>query len=431
MTVPTPVCVIGAGKMGLPVACVFASRGARVVVCDVNPAVVDAINAGRSPFDEPGVPELLAELVATGALRATTDTASATNASEVVVVLVPVLLTPENRADLSIIESVAAILAGSIRPGTMISFETTLPVGGTRRLGALIERGGLTAGEDFDLVFSPERVKSRLVLRNLQINPKIVGGITPRAAARAEAFYAEFLGAPVDNVGSIETAEFAKLAGMVYRDVNIALANELATYAEGLPIDFSRAREAANTDGEAAILVPGIGVGGHCTPVYPWFLINDSVERGAPARLAKAGREVNELQPRRAVDRIEAASGSLRGRRVVILGLGFRPGVKEHTNSPTFALVAALRDLGAEPVVEDPLYSDAELTSLGLEPAGSAKAEVAILVTGHEAFQDGLAKLAARGVRTILDGRHFFPPDDAAAAGMAYLGIGRSQSGLV
>jgi nucleotide sugar dehydrogenase len=420
--------VIGAGKMGLPVACVFASRGARVIVCDVDARIVDEINKGISPIDEPGVPELLAESVASGALRATRDTASAAATSGVIVVLVPVLLTADKQADMSIIDGVAQILATAIQPGTMVSIETTLPVGGTSRLGAIIERGGLRAGQDFDLVFSPERVKSRFVLRNLQINPKIVGGITPEAASRAEAFYAKYLGAPVDNVGSLETAEFAKLAGMVYRDVNIALANELATYAEAHPIDFERALSAANTDGEAAILYPGIGVGGHCTPVYPHFLINDSMQRGVPARLAQVGREINDLQPINALNRIERVTGSLSGRRVVILGLGFRPGVKEHANSPTFALYRGLRERRAIPVVHDPLYTDEELASYGLEPVGSEGAEIAILVTAHEAFREILPALKATGLRTLFDGRRLWSAEQAERLGLRYMSLGAQEA---
>jgi nucleotide sugar dehydrogenase len=418
------VSVIGAGKMGLPVACVFASRGARVIVCDVNSVMVDGINRGISPIDEPGVQDLLAAGVRSGALRATTNTAAAAAASDVVVILVPVLLTPSLDADLAIIESVAETLATSIRPGTMVIVETTLPVGGTRRLGAIIERGGLVAGRDFDLVFSPERVKSRFVLRNLQINPKVVGGGTAEAGARAAAFYADFLGAPVDNVGSLETAEFTKLAGMVYRDVNIALANELAMYAELRPIDFERARQAANTDGEAAILSPGIGVGGHCTPVYPHFLIHDAIERGAPARLAILGREINDFQPEHALDRIEAAIGPLAGRRVAILGLGFRPGVKEHTNSPAFAVFDHLRKRGADPIVVDPLYPDDEIVARGLQPGPLAGAEIAILVTGHELFRDLLPELAASGCQLVFDGRGFWARALAEQAGLTYLAPG-------
>ncbi len=136
----------------------------------------------------------------------------------------------------------------------MVSYETTLPIGGTRALLPILESGGLRGGRDFDLVFSPERVKSQLVIQRLTKNPKIVGGLTPEAAARAAAFYGEHLGAPVINVGALETAEMVKLAGMVYRDVNIALANELARYCEAAGIDFPTVVQAANNDGEANLL---------------------------------------------------------------------------------------------------------------------------------------------------------------------------------
>jgi nucleotide sugar dehydrogenase len=418
------VLVVGAGKMGLPVAAVFASRGARVIVADVNDRVVAQINAGESPIDEPGVPDLVAEMVRLGRLRATTDTGAAAARSDVVVILVPVLLTGGHGPDLAIIRGVAATLAASIRRGTMIVVETTVPIGETRRLGAIVAGGGLRADDEFDLVFSPERVKSQLVLRNLQVNPKVVGGGTPEAAERAASFYRRYLGAPVDVVGSLETAEFVKLAGMIYRDVNIALANELAAYAEGFPIEFERARAAANTDGEAALLEPGIGVGGHCTPVYPHFVIADAVERGVPTRLTQLGRAVNDAQPERALERIEDAVGSLRGRRVAVLGLGFRPNVKEETMSPTVPVVRGLVARGAEAVVIDPLYTAAELAALGL-PTGDLRAiDVAILVTAHPAFRDILPELAAAGCRVVYDGRRLWAPGEVRAAGLIHIAPG-------
>src|SRR5262249_40207669 len=155
-----------------------------------------------------------------------------------------------------------------------------------------------------------ERVKSLLVFAHLTKNPKVVGGLTPAAAERAEAFYREYLGAPVRNVGSLEAAELVKLAGMVYRDVNIALSNELARYAEAAGLDFYPVREAANTDGEAALLMPGIGVGGHCTPVYPYFLIRDGERRGIPTPLAHFSRQINDGQCAHQLDRLERAAGA-------------------------------------------------------------------------------------------------------------------------
>jgi nucleotide sugar dehydrogenase len=435
--------LIGAGKMGLPLACVFADRGGRVIACDANPEVVRAINAGRSPIDEPGVQEILERVVNARRLSATADTPAAVARSEAVVVIVPVLLTPERKADTRIIESVTGQIAQGMKRGTMVSYETTLPIGGTRALLPILESGGLRGGRDFDLVFSPERVKSRLVIERLTKNPKIVGGLTPEAAARAAAFYGEYLGAPVINVGSLETAEMVKLAGMIYRDVNIALANELARYCEAAGIDFPAIVEAANNDGEANLLQAGIGVGGHCTPVYPHFLFQRSGEFGVRAELAELGRAVNDRQPAAVLDRLEREWGPLSGKRALILGLGFRPQVKEDACSPAYALAAELAGRGAQAELHDPLYTPEEIRQRGFTPAAFAvkgagwptlsglaapAPELIILNTAHAAYAAlDFKRLAALGLKAVLDGRNFWNPDPIRAAGLFYLAVGRAS----
>lgn len=421
----TRVAVIGAGKMGLPLACVFASRGAEVVACDADLGTVEAINGGICPFEEPGIGKLLAEQVAAGRLRATTDTRGGIAESQVCVVLVPVMLTEDRHADLSIIKSISADLAAGLQRGSMVSYETTLPVGTTRALGALIESGGLRAGVDFDVVFSPERVKSGFVLRHLFDNPKVVGGITPASAARGEAFYTEYLGAPVQNVGSLEAAELVKLAGMVYRDVNIALANELAGYAEAVQVDFESVRIAANTDGEAAILTPGIGVGGHCTPVYPYFMINEAGARGIRLPLTEAGRSINDQQPRRVLDR----TGDLQGKSVLILGLGFRPGVKESAYSPAFSLREEICRRGGFPRLHDPMFSGEEITALGFVPAAVPGHQVVVLNTAHTEYAAlDFSALARSGTEVVVDGRGLWHRSEVEGAGLRYVGIGKAPS---
>ncbi len=416
------VTVVGGGKMGLPLACVFASRGATVTVCDVDSTKVANINAGVCPFEEPGVDELLADGVKKGVLTATTDTASAIRKSEVVVVIVPVMLSDAREADLTLIDQVAEIASTSLKPGSMISFETTLPVGGTRRLGGIIDKGGLRAGVDYDLVFSPERVKSLYVLANLFKNPKIVGGITPESAARGEEFYSRYLGAPVINVGSLEAAELVKLAGMIYRDVNIALANELALFAERMGLDFEPIRAAANTDGESNLLLPGIGVGGHCTPVYPYFLINEARTRGIPVELAELGRKINASQPRKILDKI----GNVKGKKCIVLGVSFRPQVKESAYSPAFTLVTELEQRGAEVTVHDPLYTEDELRKLGLNPGEIAGNEIIVLNTAHTAYCHlDFGQLAQAGLRCVVDGRNLWDPEEITKHGVSYVGVGR------
>lgn len=419
--------------MGLPLAVRFAGRGASVIACDINESLVKAINEGECPIDEPGLAEPLAKAVKDGRLRAVTDALDAATQSDVIVVIVPALLTSEKRADLSKLEAVARTIAPRIKHGSMICFETTVPVGTTRDvLAPCLEAGGLKAGEDFDVVFSPERVKSRTVLESLSKNPKIVGGITPEAAARAEKFYARHLGAPVINLGTLEASELAKLAGMLYRDVNIALSNELSRYAEAAGVDLGPVLEAANTDGESALLSPGIGVGGHCTPVYPYFLTADARDRSSALTLAERARVLNDDQSVHAVSRLEREWGPAWGKRALILGLGFRPEVKEHAYSTAFLLQSELKRVGAKVRLHDPLYRPEELEGHGFtpgDPDGDPAPEILILCTAHPLYSKlDFPQLRRRGLRAVIDGRNLWAPEVIRREGIAYFGMGRPSA---
>jgi nucleotide sugar dehydrogenase len=420
--------------MGLPLAVWMASRGAFVWACDINPEVVSAIEAGDPSIDEPGVRELLGEALAAGRLRATTDTAAAVSESDVVIVIAPAVLTSQREADLSNLQSASRDIARGLRRGTLVIYETTVPVGTTREhLVPILETSGLTLGDGLAVAYSPERVKSRLVMRHLQETPKIVGGFDAASSARAAEFYRDALGAPVIDVATPEAAEFVKLAGMIYRDVNIALANQLATYGEAAGLDIAGLFDAANTDGECALLSPGIGVGGHCTPIYPYFLIQDAARREIDASLVTTARQVNDSQPDRMAARLERHLGGLAGTPVGILGFGFRPEVKEHICSPTFLLEAALRARGADVRVHDPLYADEELAAHGFTPwapgASGWSPGAVVLATGHSAFVElDLRGMREAGLRVVVDGRRFWEPEAVAALGLDYIGTGRSEA---
>lgn len=419
--------------MGLPLACRFAQRGARVLACDVNPAAVEAINRGRPLIDEPGVTGALRAALKNGRLAATTDTRGAVSKSGVVVVIVPVLLTAGRRADLSTLEAATMEVAAGLTAGALVSYETTIPVGTTRAgLKPLLEASGLKAGKDFDLAFSPERVKSGSVLANLALTPKIVGGFNGRSTRRAARFYSRFLGAPVLALDSLEEAEFAKLAGMVYRDVNIALANDLSRYAQAAGLELEPVIAAANTDGESSLLRPGIGVGGHCTPVYPYFLTHHARELGVPQRIAEASRRINDGQSAHQVERLAALWGPLAGKSALILGLGFRPEVKEHACSSAFLLQEALRERQASVGLHDPHYAREEIVSLGFRPGSLDERpapELLILNTAHRAFAKlDFNRLRRRGAKAVLDGRNFWDPEKVRRAGLFYMGIGRGPA---
>ena len=273
-----------------------------------------SITANRPHDDEAALVERVPRLVADGLLRATTDDAAGVRESEVVVVIVPVVVDEARRVDFSHIDAATRDLAGGLQPGTLVIYETTLPIGTTRiRLGPMLEAGsGLRAGADFHLAFSPERVLVGRVLLDLARYPKIVGGTTEEATRRAVAFYEAALepGTEIRALASAEAAEMTKLAETTYRDVNIALANEFAQVAARRGIDVTEVIAAANSQPYSHIHQPGVGVGGHCIPVYPHLLFSAEPDMQLPP----VARAVNDGMAAYAVGMLGEALGTLAGR---------------------------------------------------------------------------------------------------------------------
>ena len=353
------VAVVGAGKMGLPLAAQFASHGWRVTAVDVQQAVVDAINKGESHIgEEPGVAELVQSAHAAGRLRATTDGAAAARESDVVVLIVPVMLDDEQQPDYRYMDAAVDAIGPGVHAGSLVIFETTLPVGDTRgryapRLEAL---SGLAADRDFLVAFSPERLYSGAALRNLSTYPKLVGGIGEASTARAAAFYAGVLDTEVVAMSTAEAAEFSKLADTTYRDVNIALANEFARYAERVGVDIHEVIAAANSQPYSHIHQPGLGVGGHCIPVYPHFLLS----RAPELEMVGLARRTNDGQVGVAIKALQQELGGLEGVPILVLGLTYRHGVKELAYSRALPLIERLTHQGAVVSAYDPLLTEAE-----------------------------------------------------------------------
>jgi nucleotide sugar dehydrogenase len=400
------VAVVGAGKMGLPLCAQFASHGWSVVAVDVNPAVVEAINAGRSHVEEePGLAELVADAHAAGRLRATLDGAEAARAADVIVLIVPVMLDDEHQPDYRYMDAAVASVAPGVHAGSVVIFETTLPVGDTRgRFTPRLEAAsGLRADADFFVAFSPERLYSGAALRNLAMYPKLVGGIGPTSTDRAARFYASVLDAEVVAMSGAEAAEFSKLADTTYRDVNIALANEFARYADRVGVDIREVIAAANSQPYSHIHQPGIGVGGHCIPVYPHFLLS----RAPELTLVEASRRVNDGQVGIAVQALERVFGALEGEPVLVLGLTYREGVKELAYSRAIPLVERLAFHGARVSAYDPLLSPDEVRACGAEPWawGSAAPFRAIVTQTGDARWRSLDWAWFPELRIVFDGR--------------------------
>ena len=430
------IAVIALGKIGLPLAVQFADMGHEVVGVDVQQTVVDKVNSGVEPFPgEAHLQEKLSDLVPAGKLRATTDYSEAIPGVDAIVIVVPLFVNDETwQPDFGWMEAATRSLAEHLTPDTLISYETTLPVGTTRnRWKPMIEEiSGLKEGEDFHLVFSPERVLTGRVFADLRKYPKLVGGLSAEGTAKGIDFYEQVLtfderpdlpqGNGVWDMGSAEAAEMAKLAETTYRDVNIGLANQFGKFAAANGIDVHKVIDASNSQPYSHIHRPGIAVGGHCIPVYPRLYLYTDPD----ATIVRTAREANMTMPEYAIALAEGALGDLKGRRVVVLGASYRGRVKETAFSGVFPTVEILRSKGTEVLVHDPMYTDDELAKYGFSPYHRGEpVDAAILQADHPEYLD-LTPADLPGVAVIVDGRGVL--DAGRWEGVAYRSIGDGTS---
>lgn len=425
--------VVALGKIGLPLAVQFARKGHDVIGADISQTIVKQVNDGIEPFPgEAHLAQYLSEVVESGRLVATTDITWAVAQSDAIVIVVPLFTDKEGFPDFSQMDSATKAVGEGLKPGTIVSYETTLPVGTTRsRFAPVLEKiSGLKAGIDFDLIFSPERVLTGRVFADLRKYPKLVGGINPTSGERGVKFYEEVLDFDerpdlekpngVWDLGTCEASELAKLAETTYRDVNIALANQFALFSETHGIDVQRVINASNSQPYSHIHQPGIAVGGHCIPIYPrLYLWNDPA-----ATVVSAARSANEAMPLHIVNTLAKIHGNLQGQRVVVLGAAYRGGVKEVAFSGVFPTVSALKESGAIVFVHDPMYNDSELSNFGFDAYHFGISVDAVIVQTDHAEYGELVKAQIPGVKTILDGRGI--TNESNWQGVRYHVLGRA-----
>lgn len=429
------IAVVAMGKIGLPLAVQFAEKGHDVVGVDVQQRVVDEVNKGNEPFPgEAFLDEKLKKLVPAGKLRATTDYADAIPQADAVVLVVPLFVNDETwEPDFGWMDDATRSLAAHLTKDTIISYETTLPVGTTRnRWKPLIEEvSGLKEGEDFTLVFSPERVLTGRVFSDLRRYPKLVGGLSAEGTAKGIELYKQLLDFDdrpdlprpngVWDMGTAEAAEMAKLAETTYRDVNIGLANQFGKFADKNGIDVYKVIDACNSQPYSHIHRPGIAVGGHCIPVYPRLYLWTDPD----ASIVRTARQANMTMPQYCVDQAASVLGDLKGQKVVVLGASYRGKVKETAFSGVFPTVKILADAGAEVTVHDPMFTDAELEKFGFTPYHVGEAvDGALLQADHPEYKD-LDPNDLPGIKVLVDGRHVV--DSANWQGVEVIVVGDGE----
>lgn len=345
--------ITGLGKAGLPLAAVMADAGIEVLGIDLDSKKVYMLNKGMNPIEEePGLKELIKKHGGKN-LKATTDAINAVKKSNAHIVIVPLFIDERKKPDFSILKKAFESLSKGLKKNDVVVLETTVPVGTTENLikGILENGSGLKAGIDFYLAYSPERIMTGYSISRYKEFPKLVGGINKESTDKAFEVYKKFSN-PI-KAPNAKTAELAKIAEGVYRDVNIALANELFKVSEHYNIDFWEMKEAAKHE-FCNILEPG-NVGGHCIPYYPWFLIN---EMEVP--LIRKARGVNDDMVGYYYKKIENIIGKKKNAKIGVIGLSYREGVKEKAYSRSIAMIQLLKSKGHEAYGLDPLYSKDE-----------------------------------------------------------------------
>lgn len=395
--------VIGLGYVGLPLVRAAARAGFKVVGLDSSAQVVERLNAGLSHVDDISDADAR-ELISLGFL-ATSDT-SVIRTADTVVICVPTPLGESGGPDLGAVEAAGRAIAEHLMPGTLVVLESTTWPGTTEEyLRPILESGGLSAGVDFHLAFSPERIDPGNSVYGLENTPKVVGGITRVCGDLAEEFYGCFVREVVRARGARE-AEMAKLLENTYRQVNIALVNEIAKFAKELQIDiWDVIRCAATKPFGFQAFYPGPGVGGHCIPIDPSYLSHRvQAQLGYPFRFVELAQEVNRSMPlyvaRRASDMLNDRSLAVRGARILLLGITYKPGIADQRESPAIPLAEELTRMGAVLSFYDPFVELWDLPGGRIErvndlDAALADAELVIHLQAHPSMTDAIARSAS------------------------------------
>jgi UDP-N-acetyl-D-mannosaminuronic acid dehydrogenase len=401
------VCVVGLGYVGVPTAAVLAGHGMEVIGVDIDRERVETINSGASPFDEPGLDSLVAEVVASGALSARGEPAPA----DAFIIAVPTPIREDRSPDLSYVRAAVDNMAPALGKGNLVVVESTCPVGTTERVCEWLasSRPDLTfphsAGEasDIRVAYCAERILPGNALKELVANERVIGGVSPACAEAAKSLYEVFVEGAC-HVTTVRTAELAKLAENAFRDVNVAFANEISLVCSALGIDPWKLIALANRHPRVEILKPGPGVGGHCIPVDPWF-IADAAPHLTP--LIQAARQVNDGMPKVVADRVIAECEGLDAPVVTCLGLAYKADAADLRESPAIEVVRDLQEringriLVVEPFVSelpDEVADDRSTELVGLDE-GLKAANVVVLLTDHSVFAGiSLESLASKSV---------------------------------
>lgn len=395
------ICVIGLGYIGLPTSSMFARNGVRVTGVDNNAFVVDSLRRGEVHIFEPGLNEVVRDVLQNGSLQVATQPVAA----DAFIIAVPTPFHEDKKADLSYVRAAAESIVPVLRSGNLVVLESTSPPLTTREVvQPILERSGLLAGKDFLLAYSPERVLPGQIMKELVENARVIGGIDEASSIAGRDLYSIIVKGEI-VLTDATTSEMVKLMENTYRDINIAIAMEFSRLADRFGVDIWEALAIANRHPRVRILSPGPGVGGHCISVDPWFLVEKAPDL---TDLIHTARMVNDSQPAFVLQTIKRLVPNLRGVKIAVLGLAFKPDVDDLRESPAIEVVNLLVEAGAlvkacEPFKPDFLLNGVTVTGSLLE--GVQDAEFLLLLVGHAQFKalDPVKVAGMTRARLVLD----------------------------
>ena len=441
------VCVVGVGTIGLPLATFLADKGFSVRGLDVSEKRVEQINSGTVIYE---YQDLLKKVTNKGNLKATTNPEKALQDDEAIFICVPTPLNTKNEMDISNLKDVSKRISPHLKKGMMLIFESSVAIGTTKQVSKNIE--GLTElrfGKELGLAYCPERYNPTPMKKDKQ-DPefntqsrgesfsvdkisRVVGGIDEKSTKIAKLFYSEFISTEVSELSSIEAAEATKLLENIFRDVNIALVNELAKIFPKFGLDVFEIINAAKTKPFAYMPhYPGAGVGGECIPVDTWYLISQAEKLGIDSKLMKTARMVNDSMPEYVIELLEEelkkVNKKIDSSKVTVLGLCYKKNIPDIRLSPTFPLLEKLATKNVETIICDPVYEGIK-SPINLTPISEAfkDSDIIILMTDHDDFKkiDFVKIKNEMKSHIIIDGRNLFKDKKLEELGFAYRVVGK------
>lgn len=418
------ICVIGLGYIGLPTSAMFATHGCKVIGVDVNEKVVDALNRGEITIEEPYLDIMVQAAVRSGNLIADTKPHEA----NAFIIAVPTPITEEKRADMSYVIAAAETIVPYLRKGNIVILESTSPTGTVEKLLVpILEKSGLKIGEELYVGHSPERVLPGKILWELVNNNRIVGGINRISAEKIRDLYKIFVNGEI-FLTTATTAEMCKLMENTFRDVNIALANELAKICENIGINAWEVIELANKHPRVNIHQPGPGVGGHCLAVDPWFIVEKNPDK---AKIIELSRKTNDSMPQHVLNRVDEILSDIKGtKKVSILGITYKPNIDDMRESPIIELIDLIDERDDyevsvyDPYVKNHRYQAKDLIDV------AKNSDLILLAVHHNDFKNLPLSDMAKVMRNknFFDTRNFINREEVEEKGFKYILLGESKS---